>query len=294
MDLEQLQPARQRLKLAGRHLFLFLVIAVILLVLYLETRSLSLTGVAAVLFLAAHVLAVLAIMFGGRSALNRFFKKLHGVETAPATEGLTIRWAWFYDLFLRLLFAGQIPRMMRSAVRLAALQPGETALDVGCGTGTLAILAAQATAGSVVLVGIDPAPEMVTRARQKADKAGVAVTFQTGVAESLDFADERFDLVMNSLMMHHLPPALQDQALAEMYRVLRPGGRLLIVDFEPPKEGIQKRIMTWLLGAMTSIDNSKLLPRVAAAGFAAIETGPTDSKLAVYVVAVKPAVVSLV
>lgn len=192
-------------------------------------------------------------------------------------------------LFVRLLFAGHIPRLMRSAVRLAGLQPGEAALDVGCGTGTLAIMAARETGRFTTLFGIDPAPEMITRARQKADRAGVEVTFQTGVAEALAFPDGRFDLVMNSLMMHHLPAALQSQALAEMYRVLRPGGRLLIVDFEPPKAGLKKRMLTWLLGEMTAIDNSKLLPRVTAAGFSAIRTGQTDSTLAVYLAAVKPA-----
>ena len=290
MDLDHLQPARRRLQLAGRHFFLLLVLVVILFVLYWETRNLSLTGVAAVLFVAAHVLAALVVMVGGRTLVARFFRKIHGgsAATAPETEGLTIRWAWFYDLFLRLLFAGHVPRIMRSAVRLADLQPDEVALDVGCGTGTLAIMVAQETGRSTALFGIDPAPEMIARARQKADKANVDVTFQTGVAEALAFPDGRFDLVMNSLMMHHLPAALQSRALAEMYRVLRPGGRLLIVDFEPPKAGLQKRILTWLLGEMTAIDNSKLLPRVAAAGFSDIRSGQTDSTLAIYLTAIKP------
>ena len=80
-------------------------------------------------------------------------------------------------------------------------------------------------------VGIDPGPEQIARARAKAARRHVPAEFQIGVIEQLPFPDQTFDVVLSTLMMHHLPASLKRQGLAEIARVLKPGGRLVIADF---------------------------------------------------------------
>jgi ubiquinone/menaquinone biosynthesis C-methylase UbiE len=114
------------------------------------------------------------------------------------------------------------------------LKPGENILDVGCGTGSVTIPAKKRVGQNGMAAGIDPAPEMIAVARQKASREGLEIDFRLGVIESLPFPNETFDAVTSSLMMHHLPHDLQVKGLAEIYRVLKPGGRLLIADMMRP------------------------------------------------------------
>jgi SAM-dependent methyltransferase len=96
---------------------------------------------------------------------------------------------------------------------------------------------AAGTAGETC--GIDPAPEMVELARRKAAQAGVRVRFEVGVIEVLPYLPDHFDVVLSSLMLHHLPDELKRRGLAEIHRVLKPAGRLVAVDFgATPQEGI--------------------------------------------------------
>ena len=118
----------------------------------------------------------------------------------------------------------------------ARLQRGESVLDVGCGTGTLALTARSLVGSDTDVAGIDASPEMIERARRKARTSGTVMQFETGYAQSLPFANGRFDVVVNTLMLHHLPRADRVVALREMQRVLKPNGRLLTVDFVPSSE----------------------------------------------------------
>jgi ubiquinone/menaquinone biosynthesis C-methylase UbiE len=140
---------------------------------------------------------------------------------------------WCLDTFL---FRGQLRELRRRSADLARLQPGETALDVGCGTGSLAIEVQQRVGATGRVVGIDPSRESIARARATAARRKVPVEFQTGVIEQIAFPDQAFDVVFSTLMMHHLPDALKRQGLAEIARVLKPGGRLVIADFTRKKD----------------------------------------------------------
>ena len=156
--------------------------------------------------------------------------------TAIATKGLVLRHArarW-YDLLAAALTLGRERQLRERLATLARLAPAESVLDVGCGTGTLALAAKRAvgTAGSVV--GVDASPEMIALATAKASRAGAAVTFQTAVAERLPFADTSFDAVLATLMLHHLPAPVRRAFMREAMRVLRSGGRILAVDFAAP------------------------------------------------------------
>jgi ubiquinone/menaquinone biosynthesis C-methylase UbiE len=122
-------------------------------------------------------------------------------------------------------------------VRQADIQQTHRVLDVGCGTGTLAILIKQAQPQAEV-VALDPDPEVLTIARRKSTKSGHQLTFHQGFASSLPFPDDSFDRVLSSFVFHHL--TLQDRrlALSEVLRVLRPKGKFCLVDFAKPNKAL--------------------------------------------------------
>jgi demethylmenaquinone methyltransferase/2-methoxy-6-polyprenyl-1,4-benzoquinol methylase/phosphoethanolamine N-methyltransferase len=151
-------------------------------------------------------------------------------HAAPQTNGMVIRWARFYDVAVQLISLGRETALREQTVAIAKIHPGERVLDIGCGTGTLAIAVARAVPGAEIR-GLDPAPSMVERARHKAAVANVDVEFDVGVIERMDIEDDSVDVVLSSLMLHHLPGTLRQEGLREVHRVLKPGGRLVAVDF---------------------------------------------------------------
>ena len=152
-------------------------------------------------------------------------------EVAPRTHGLRIDWAARYDLLAWLLTHGRERQLRERFIDLARLAAGNAVLDVGCGTGTLAIASTRHVAPTGVVCGIDASPAMISRARRKATRAGVDVDFRIAAAESLPFPDNRFDVVLSTLMLHHLPRKTRQQGAREIKRVLQLGGRVLAVDF---------------------------------------------------------------
>ena len=163
-----------------------------------------------------------------------------GKVPAKETKGLILNGGWRYDLMGwfhdTLSFRGKFRELRQRTINLARIQPGEQVLDVGCGTGTLALEVARRVGRAGRVAGIDPGPQQIARACAKAARSNVPIEFQVGVIEQLPFADQTFDVVLSTLMMHHLPAPLKRQGLAEIARVLRPGGRLVIADFKPKKE----------------------------------------------------------
>ena len=158
----------------------------------------------------------------------------HTFEQPAQTEGRLIRWAPYYDMAVNVTTLGQARRLREMTVDHALIQPGDSVLDVGCGTGEVTLRAKMRAGKAGQVFGIDPAPEMITVARNKAARKGLEIDFRVGVIESLPFSDASINVVISSLMMHHLPENLKIRGLAEIYRVLKPGGRLLIADFMRP------------------------------------------------------------
>ena len=128
---------------------------------------------------------------------------------------------WFADTFV---LRGTLRKLRDRAADLAQLQPGEVVLDVGCGTGALAMEAYKRVGTTGQVCGIDPGLKQVAHARAKAERASLPITFQVGVIEQLAFPDQSFDVVLSALVMHHLPDDLKRHGLAEVARVLKPGG----------------------------------------------------------------------
>lgn len=144
-----------------------------------------------------------------------------------------------YDLALEVLGFG---RSFKDGIaRLAEVGTGQDVLDLGCGTGTLlqALVARQPDGR---YVGLDPDPQVLARARRRL--TGATVELLEGYGEELPFEADTFDLVVSTLMFHHLTDAAKQATLAEVGRVLRPAGRLLLVDFGRPRSGLPRTLLT--------------------------------------------------
>jgi demethylmenaquinone methyltransferase/2-methoxy-6-polyprenyl-1,4-benzoquinol methylase/phosphoethanolamine N-methyltransferase len=210
-------------------------------------------------------------------------------EQAPQTAGITLHAAGHYDLFTRLGGLGVNSRNSRMVVELAGVRVGDRVLDVGCGTGSLTLTASSAAGSAGAVYGIDASPEMIAVARSKAEKAGLPVKFELAAVEKLPFPGGDFDVVLNRLMIHHLPDDLKVQAFGEIFRVLRPGGRLLITDFMQPANPVLAHLLLPLVGhRMMRTAVASLPPMLSAAGFVDVSSGPTRSAFLAFVSARKP------
>ncbi len=137
----------------------------------------------------------------------------------------------FYDFIQK-----YIVRDIRYKSRLIAhaqIQADHRVMDLGCGTGTLAIMAKRAQPQADIF-GLDADPEMLKVANAKKDQEKLAVKFDVGFTSNLPYPDEFFDRVLSSIMIHHLKTPDKEKTAHEIYRVLKPGGQLHIIDFGKP------------------------------------------------------------
>jgi ubiquinone/menaquinone biosynthesis C-methylase UbiE len=184
-----------------------------------------------------------------------------------------IRWARVYDLGNGML--GR--RRTRLRTMLAddlELRPGDRVLDVGCGPGRLALVFAQRVGSTGSVDGVDAAVEMINRASSQARKRGVAATFQVAFAQDLPFPDAAFDAVACTLALHHVAEDDQRIAVEEMYRVLKPTGRLLIAEFHKG-QGRRPAGPRWLRRSGEDMLD-KALGLVRASGFIDVASAGTN------------------
>jgi ubiquinone/menaquinone biosynthesis C-methylase UbiE len=154
-------------------------------------------------------------------------KRTHGRQRHAGT---TLDGFRFNGLVTSVAFGGRRGRVYRRIVELSGTGPGDRVLDVGCSSGYLVRLLAAAAGPSGSVTGLDPSEAAIAHARRRAP---AGASFTAGVAQDLSaFPDGSFDVVTSTLAMHHVPARKRQDAFREMYRVTRPGGRLLIADFD--------------------------------------------------------------
>jgi ubiquinone/menaquinone biosynthesis C-methylase UbiE len=192
------------------------------------------------------------------------------VKLERTPSGVIIHSPLAYDARFWVRARGRHAAFRRRLVELTRLAPGESLLDVGSATGSLALAAKRRAGRSGHVHGVEPSPAMVAWARRKAALARLDVEFQVGTAQALPFAEGTFDIVTSTLVLHQLPHDTWRPALAEMRRVLRPAGRLLLVDIATA-ESHGGRPTPHSHG---HFDLERLVPLVEAIGLAKVETGP--------------------
>jgi len=209
---------------------------------------------------------------------------LHGKVSEKVAAGSMQGWGKTYDALVGLLTFGQEGKLRRATLELAHITPGERILEVGCGTGTLTLAAKAKTGAGGQVSGIDIAPDMIETAKRKAARAGLEVVFQVARIEEIPFPDGQFDLVLSSLMLHHVPgEEAKRQGMKEVLRVLKPGGRLLIVDVAPPANPHLRGLASLLVGhGMMAHGVSEFSPLLEETGFVDIQSGPTSSSFLGY------------
>jgi SAM-dependent methyltransferase len=140
--------------------------------------------------------------------------------------------AWRYEAGLNNWIGGQARAFREFTADLIAPAPGESVLDLGCGTGELAMALSRRVGPNGRVAGVDLSPAIVAGARRRAKRAGLAIDYRVASIAQLPFADATVDVVVSSLVMHHLAPEVLAQAVHEIRRVLKPGGRVFVIDFQ--------------------------------------------------------------
>lgn len=197
----------------------------------------------------------------------------------PRYPALIVGWLTpVYDVFARLFIPEA--RLKHALISRANLTSGQRVLDMGAGSGTLAIMIKRAQP-EVHISGLDSDPDILAIARKKAARAAAEVIFDTGTATALPYANEAFDRVLSSLVFSLLNTADKRRAVREAFRVLRRGGELHIADFGPP----QTRWGRWVAPTVRRFEpiasnlDGRLPAVLSQAGFANVEAAPSLATL---------------
>lgn len=176
-----------------------------------------------------------------------------------------------YDSYMKKITLGRENALREMTVNLAQVKPGDSVLEIGCGTGTLTLAAKRQAGPQGKVFGIDIIPGMIELSRKKATQAKLDVTFQLGSIEDIPFSTDQFDVVICSFMIFHMSEMVRQKGITEIYRVLKPHGQLMVLDLSLPKYPLSRAIAKVFLGYMLKHDLQELLPPMKAAGFSEIE-----------------------
>jgi ubiquinone/menaquinone biosynthesis C-methylase UbiE len=229
-----------------------------------------------------------AILKTDMNTMHNMNEKSETISIKPYTNPMAHMNPRIYDLVTALLMSGRQNEIRKMTIDLADIHTGDQVLEVGCGTGSLTIYAKKQTGPNGLVVGIDPLPQMIARAQKKAKDKKLDIQFQIAPYELIPFPDGNFDVVLASFMIFHTDDALRKQGLNEVYRILRPGGKFLIVDTIPiQKKNVQKIAVDLTNPVMWENPLEKLHPMLTQAGFQSIQIGETKYSIIGYVKAIK-------
>jgi ubiquinone/menaquinone biosynthesis C-methylase UbiE len=202
-----------------------------------------------------------------------------------ADAGGTIDRPRAYDVFVTIAYLGGRRAAFTRVATAAKPRAGDRILDVGCGTGYLSRILAPVVMPTGHVTGVDPSRAMIDYATARAlDNC----TYVQGEGQDLPFSDGSFDLVVSTLAVHHIPADARPEALRQMFRVLRPGGRLFIAEFRPPANPLAGRLIGALTGpAMRHAPRELLGTLIPDAGFQ-VESEGDLPYLLYYVRATRP------
>lgn len=146
----------------------------------------------------------------------------------------------FFDFFCAVAGIGKGFR--RKVLRACLPKDGDTVIDVGCGTGVF-LETALGKCPNLRVQGFDPDARALAIAGERLAKFGGRAVLTKAFAETLPVAEASVDICFSSLAFHHMPDSIKKQAIQEMYRVLKPDGRLVIADFGPTKSVFVRKIL---------------------------------------------------
>jgi ubiquinone/menaquinone biosynthesis C-methylase UbiE len=238
---------------------------------------------------AAHAGLAVATHFGvalGGTGIVMAAVRAHGREHRHDHDkpGATLHSPRFYDWFAAAYCLGRERKMRERTLDLAGVAAGERVLDVCCGTGTLALVAKERVGSKGTVHGIDASKEMIAYAKTKAARRQSPVVFDVATAQSLPFPDATFDVVTCSLALHHLPEEMRAGAIGEMQRVLKPGGRMVVVEFGKARAASLIHPVALRHHRRAGVLDG-VLAAMRAAGFAQVGTGPLGFAGLAYAVA---------
>lgn len=184
-----------------------------------------------------------------------------------------------YDAYMRKVTFGREGALREMTVHLAPVKPGDCVLEVGCGTGSLTLAAKKQAGASGKVFGIDIIPGMIELSQQKAAQANEEISFQLGGIDNIPFPENQFDIVMCSFMIFHMSELTRRKGIAEIHRVLKPQGRLLVLDLALPTQPLSRAIAKLIFGGMLEHELGELLPIMKMSGFSEIEIAPAKFRV---------------
>lgn len=184
-----------------------------------------------------------------------------------------------YDKYMKKITFGREGKLRKMTVDLALVKQGDNVLEIGCATGSLTIAAKIQTGNQGKVAAIDIIPGMIEVSKEKAKNANLDIDFKLGSIDNIPFPDSQFDVVMCSFMIFHMSEKVRNKGLEEIYRVLKPNGRLLVLDIVLPQKRVSRKLLKLFLGFMLKHELKELIPQLASTGFKKTEIEPAKFKV---------------
>ena len=176
-----------------------------------------------------------------------------------------------YDLYMKRITLGREDALRKMTVTLAQIKQGDSVLEIGCATGSLSLAAKKQAGQEGRVFGIDIIPGMIEVSKEKAAQAKMDVSFQVANIQDIPFPNEHFDEVMCSFMIFHMSEKVRNNGIKEIFRVLKPNGKLLVLDLALPPNKVSRSILKLFLGFMLKHNLEELKPIMESSGFSQIE-----------------------